>query len=103
MNIDTVFNDCYLVDLYEEGTVVAKILWGTILVDPSGRWEPGHYACTSPIISDHGDGLFSTYNSTYLSMGTVTKVKLPAHNIIKLRAGYCPKDCMVLDVLSGKN
>ena len=93
MNIDTAFNDCNLVDLFEEGAVVAKIHWGTILVDPSGRWDPGDYVRTSPIISDYGDGLFSTYNSTCLSMGTVTHLILLFEFTVQIitpsRGGRC--------------
>ncbi|WP_417514537.1 hypothetical protein [Marinobacter sp.] len=50
MMTDTIIEKWYLVDLEQEGDVVAQVLWGIVVEDRKSRWVAGDFVCTSPVV-----------------------------------------------------
>ncbi|TDX26023.1 hypothetical protein DFO67_1175 [Modicisalibacter xianhensis] len=51
------------------------LLYGTVIQDQYGRFQPGHYVFTSLVISVSDSGLVYTRNSTYGLVGAGERVK----------------------------
>jgi hypothetical protein len=51
---DTILKDWFLVNLEHDNNSAAQILWGIVVGDNKGRWQPGDYACTSKIVESLG-------------------------------------------------
>lgn len=82
--------DSYIVEFTINDTVPAeKALYGIVEDDPTGRWRPGDYVCTSAIESIN-DALVYTHNSVYKTTAEAQKVTLPLELLAMLREGYSP-------------
>jgi len=88
--IDTIVEDWYLVDLENDGSVIAQVLWGIVVEDRKSRWVSGNFVCTSPVVTYLSEGLYQTKNSQYLCQGIGPKVTLEAEALLELRGGYSP-------------
>ena len=97
---DTIIENWFLVSLEHENTIAAKVLWGIVVKDHKGRWQPGDYACTSKIVEFMGNGLYQTRNSLYECLGEGEKVTLMAESIFELRRGVSPEEYFVLKDLN---
>lgn len=90
-NPDTIIKDWYVVDLVAEEGVQGTVLWGIVHDDPSGRWRPGEWCCSSKVASV-GDDTVKTRNSTYGLHGQGERVQMPLNALLALRSGYGPSD-----------
>lgn len=93
---DTIIKNWFLVNLEYENTIVAKVLWGLVVKDNKGRWQPEDYVCTSKVIEHLGDGVFLTENSRYECSGKGREVTLTAESIGELRSGVSPEEYLIL-------
>lgn len=94
--VDTVITDWSLIRL--SGTDNVTVLWGIVAEDPSGRWRPGDYVCTSPVAEELAEGVFRTRNSLYQALGEGQWLVLPAQHLPCLRAGRSPGEVWALIV-----
>ena len=97
---DTIIENWFLVNLEHENKIAAKVLWGIVVKDNKGRWQPGDYACTSKIMESLGDGLYQTRNSLYECLGEGHEVTLIAESIFELRRGVSPEEYVALKDLN---
>lgn len=98
MEVTTVLRDWYLVDFELDGEDAGVLIaWGIVERDPSCRWSPGDYCCTSPVKEEVQDGeeLFAvTRNSNYQLSGSGERITMPARTIFALRQGYSPREIL---------
>jgi len=101
MTVDTILKDSFIVHFHNEEypDLQAKVIWGIVLDDPSGRWQPDDFVCSSQIISEE-DGIFSTQNSTYKAVGEVKPIDLPLASLKQLRSGISPATCSALEQIT---
>ncbi|MEA1079545.1 hypothetical protein [Marinobacter qingdaonensis] len=96
MQVTTVLKKWFLIDFEFEGKAMEGVIaWGIVERDPSGRWSPGNYCCTSPVLKEvkEGDELFAiTRNSTYQLVGAGERITMPVQSILALREGYSPDE-----------
>ncbi|WP_278350588.1 DUF6957 family protein [Marinobacter nauticus] len=93
---DTIIKDWFLVCLEYENNIVAQVLWGLVVKDNKGRWQPEDYVCTSKVIKHLADGVFLTKNSRYECSGKGRVVTLEAEAIFELRSGISPEEYLTL-------
>lgn len=67
-----------------------QVLWGTVKDDPSFRWYPGDWCCTSPVLQVLDDGIHITKNTRYSVEGPGQHIELPVKALIELRQGVAP-------------
>lgn len=66
---DTIIKNWYLVDLKVDEECVCQVLWGIVVNDRKGRWVPGNFVCTSPVVECLDKELYRTKNSEYRCQG----------------------------------
>tara|TARA_R110001599_G_scaffold326790_1_gene539426 strand:- start:32 stop:379 length:348 start_codon:yes stop_codon:yes gene_type:complete len=99
MMTDTIIEKRYLVDLEDEGDVVAQLLWGIVVEDRKSRWVAGDFVCTSPVVEQMGERLYRTRNSKYLGQAEGHKVALKAEALLELCSGYSPEEYLARKAL----
>lgn len=98
----TTIRGAFLVEFQKEGGEILpeKLVWGIIVQDETGRWQPGNYVCTSVIkqIEELADGItrFITRRSVYEALGEVTPYTLPLEDFPNLRMGYSPEELQMI-------
>ena len=56
---ETTLKAWYLVTFFD-APEPNRILWGTVEDDPSFRWYPGDWCCTSPVLQVSDEGIYIT-------------------------------------------
>ena len=86
----------YLVHLYgdEDGTDLSewwgRVLWGHVLMDASGKFEPGQFVCSSPVVKFIPPSVKTRSGVIYSLHGQGERVDLPFKYFHKLRNGISP-------------
>lgn len=97
MNLnETTLKDWYLVTLHDAPPPKNRVMWGTIASDPSCRWYPGDWCCTSPVLRITNDGVHITKNTRYQAQGPGQEIQLPVKALIKLRQGISPAEYQIM-------
>ncbi|PPI78448.1 hypothetical protein DXI23_20260 [Marinobacter flavimaris] len=98
MQPTTILSDWYIIDFERDGAPEeVQVAWGIVKEDPSGRWSPGNYSCTSPIqreVTEEGVLYAITGNSIYQLDGPGKRITMPTKTILALRGGYAPPEIM---------
>lgn len=107
MQVTTVLKDWFLIDFELEGKPMGDVViaWGIVERDPSGRWSPGNYCCTSPVLEEvkEGNELFAiTRNSNYQLTGRGERITMPVQSILALREGYSPDEIYGAEAMKEK-
>lgn len=103
MYADTIIEDWYLIDLISEAKLLnQRVLWGIVVEDRKGRWIPGDWCCTGPIVKEHENQLFETKNSLYQAHGQGIRMEAPIKALQLLRSGYSPDQWSALASLGDK-
>lgn len=93
---ETHLKDWYIVDVKDEASPDLRVLigWGIVASDPSGRWHPGDYVCTSPIQNVLPDGTMVTARTNYKPLGPGRRITVAATAWPFLRLGYSPDEAV---------
>lgn len=87
---NTTITNWFFVTFYDV-TPSQQILWGIIAEDPSCRWYPGDYVCTSMVLEQVSEKAYVTKNTRYTVLGSGKHVKLPIRTLPHLRDGISPE------------
>jgi hypothetical protein len=104
MKPTTILRTWWLIDFEHEGVGQGiRLAWGIVENDPSCRWCPGDYCCTSPVIQEkeeEGELYAITKSSTYQLTGPGERITMPANTILALRAGHSPPEILASKEMS---
>lgn len=84
----TYIKNWFVADIYHNERLLAAILWGIVTRDHSGRFEPGHYVCTSQIAGLDYLPFIVTANSIYGVSGNGTRIAVDSPAVGLLRQGF---------------
>lgn len=98
MKPSTIIRDWWIIDFERDGVDQnTKMAWGIVEEDPSHRWQPGDFCCSTRIkeeVMEEGVLYAITGNSVYQLNGQGDRITMPAKTILALRAGYAPPEIM---------
>tara|TARA_R110002060_G_scaffold880_3_gene2110 strand:- start:14809 stop:15126 length:318 start_codon:yes stop_codon:yes gene_type:complete len=91
--MNTIVTDWQIVSIIEGSDLVGKILYATIVDDPSCRFGKGDYVCTSKIETIRIDlQLIKTITgSLYQILGNGSRAEIEMKDFELLRNGFSPK------------
>lgn len=92
--MSTMLKDWHIVSVYQENTMIGKILWGIIVEDATQRFAAGDYVCTSKIVSISAQTqLIKTFQgNTYKLVGEGATAEVQLVELELLRSGFSPQD-----------
>lgn len=91
MKMKTRVRDWYVIKIFDDNNArVGQLLWGYIVDDPTARFSPGHYVCTSLIEEISKNVIITAKGSQYITEGTGKEFKALFSEIELLRKGYSP-------------
>jgi len=88
--MQTTVRDWYIIKIFDNNARVGQLLWGFIVDDPTGRFSPGDYVCTSSIEEISKNVIITAKGSQYITEGTGKEFKALFSEIELLRRGYSP-------------
>jgi len=89
--MQTTVRDWYIIKIFDDNNSrVGQLLWGFIVDDPTGRFSPGHYVCTSLIDEISKNVIFTIKGSQYVTEGPGKEFDALFSEIELLRRGYSP-------------
>jgi hypothetical protein len=68
-----------------------RILWGKVVMDGHGKWQPGHYVCSSPILKSSSSTVHTRTGRAYSLTGEGNEFELPVTVLERLRDGISPQ------------
>jgi len=74
---------------FGEEAIPLQVAFGTVTEDPSRRWDPGNWCCTSAVISLAGN-VIKTLHSNYQFDGELKRSTLPIQARELLMQGVSP-------------
>lgn len=80
-------------------------LWGIVQEDQLGRYETGHYVCTSLIksIAPNLMRVVTKSKNTYQLIGSGQRIKVSVKEFEMLREGYSPNEISQLSSITSLN
>jgi len=91
----TEINNWYIVDVYQDQSFeqsMGKVLWGIIINDQQGRFEPGDFVCTSRLLEIRVDEreVYTRTGSIYTLNGPGEQVRLTQDDLAIISKGVSP-------------
>lgn len=98
----TTVRDWYLVRVIDENKEPeTELIWGIVIDDELGRYQPGDYVCTSPVINID-KGFASTKSGNFYELvGSGDKYTASFNDWLLLRKGYSPAVIVNLNYVKG--
>jgi hypothetical protein len=91
IKMQTRVRDWYVIKVFDDKNVrVGQLLWGFIVDDPTERFSPGDYVCTSSIEAVSKNVIVTAKGSQYVTEGTGKEFDALFSEIELLRRGYSP-------------
>jgi len=101
--MQTTVRDWYIIKVFDDKNVrVGQLLWGFIVDDPTGRFSPGHYVCTSLIDEISKNVIHTAKGSQYVTAGPGKEFEALFSEIELLRKGYSPSQVTRLRIIKGR-
>jgi hypothetical protein len=91
IKMQTRVRDWYIIKVFDDNYArVGQLLWAYIVDDPTDRFSPGDYVCTSSIEEVSNNVILTAKGSQYITEGTGKEFKALFSEIELLRRGYSP-------------
>ncbi len=89
--MQTTVRDWYVIKIFDDNNArVGQLLWGFIVDDPTDRFSPGHYVCTSLIDEISNNVILTAKGNQYFTEGPGKEFEALFSEIELLRRGYSP-------------
>jgi len=90
--MQTIVRDWYIIKIVDDQrlTRVGQLLWGFIVADPTGRFNPGGYVCTSNIDKIENNTITTAKGSNYVTEGQGQEFTAYFSEVEIFRRGYSP-------------
>lgn len=67
-----------------------RVLWGIVVMDGYGKWQPGDFVCSGPVLKSSLGSAHTRTGHVYSLSGPGNELELPVTMLERLREGVNP-------------